>query len=80
VLAEAAPDQAGRDDHAAADPTPDLRLLRTATAICQAAAARGERLSQRALARQLRDQGHRFPNEQLRLIASSIGLTQRTAA
>ena len=80
TLADAAPGQAGSDDHAAADPTPDLRLLRTATAICQAAAARGERLSQRALARQLRDHGHRFPNEQLRLIASSIGLTQRTAA
>jgi len=32
------------------------------------------------LARQLRGHGHRFPNEHLRLIADSIGLTQGQAA
>jgi predicted GNAT family N-acyltransferase len=48
--------------------------------ICQDAAARGERLSQRALARQLRQHGHRFPNQHLRLIATSIGLAHGNAA
>ena len=38
-------------------------LLREASLICQAAAANGERISQRALARQLRGHGHRFPND-----------------
>jgi len=55
-------------------------LLRDASKIYQDAAARGERLSQRTLARQLRGHGHRFPNEHLRLIADSIGLTADTAA
>jgi hypothetical protein len=55
-------------------------LLRDASAIYQDAAARGERLSQRTLARQLRGHGHRFPNEHLRLIADSIGLTASRAA
>ncbi len=55
-------------------------LLDAAIAIYQDAAARGERLSQRALARQLRDNGHRFPNEQLRAIAESIGLPASKAA
>ena len=55
-------------------------LLRDARAIYQNAAARGERLSQRTLARQLRGHGHRFPNEQLRQIAASIGLTAGKAA
>ena len=55
-------------------------LLRDARAIYQDAAARGERLSQRTLARQLRGHGHRFPNEHLRLIADSIGLTASRAA
>jgi hypothetical protein len=79
ALADAVP-EAGRDDHAGADCMPDLRLLRAATVISQDAAAKGERLSQRALARQLREHGHRFPNEQLRLIAASINLTQHRAA
>jgi hypothetical protein len=35
---------------------------------------RGHQLSQRALARQLRGHGHRFPNQQLRGIAAAIGL------
>jgi hypothetical protein len=60
------------------DPRPGV--LRDATAIYRDAAARGERLSQRTLARQLRGHGHRFPNEHLRLIADSIGLNASTAA
>ena len=59
---------------------PDPRLLQAATAICQDAAARGERLSQRALARELRGHGHRFPNSDLRLIAERIGLATSRAA
>ncbi len=55
-------------------------LLRDATSICQTAAANGERLSQRALARQLRDHGHRFSNEHLHGIAATIGLTTGKAA
>jgi hypothetical protein len=55
-------------------------LLRDASAIYQDAAARGERLSQRTLARQLRGHGHRFPNDHLRQIADSIGLTANRAA
>jgi hypothetical protein len=55
-------------------------VLRDASAIYRDAAARGERLSQRTLARQLRGHGHRFPNEHLRLIADSIGLASNQAA
>jgi hypothetical protein len=55
-------------------------VLRDASAIYQQASARGERLSQRMLARLLRGHGHRFPNEHLRLIADSIGLTANRAA
>ena len=55
-------------------------LLRDAQTIGQEAAACGQRLSQRALARQLRDRGHRFPNEQLHQIAEGIGLTAARAA
>jgi len=71
-------DPAGSDDHGGAEPEPTL--LHAASLIYQDAAARGERLSQRMLARQLRGHGHRFPNEHLRLIADSIGLTQGQAA
>jgi hypothetical protein len=59
---------------------PGPGLLRDASAIYRDAAARGTRLSQRTLARQLRSHGHRFPNEHLRLIAESIGLTAGKAA
>jgi hypothetical protein len=59
---------------------PDGGLLRDASALYQDAAARGERLSQRMLARQLRKHGHRFPNEHLRQIAESIGLSAGRAA
>jgi len=55
-------------------------LLQDARAICQDAAARGQRLSQRALARQLRSSGHRFPNQDLHQIAVDIGLTTGNAA
>ena len=55
-------------------------LLRDAGTIYRDAAARGERLSQRTLARQLRGHGHRFPNEHLRLIADCIGLNASKAA
>ena len=65
----------------AVDPgEPDRGLLRDASALYQDAAARGERLSQRMLARQLRGHGHRFPNEHLRQIAETIGLTAGRAA
>jgi hypothetical protein len=50
------------------------RLLHDASAIYQTAAALGQRLSQRALARQLRGRGHRFPNQHLRGIAATVGL------
>jgi hypothetical protein len=73
------PDDRSEDnEHDGADPHPGL--LRDATAICQHAAARGERLSQRALARQLRLHGHRFPNHHLRQIAQSVGLAPGRAA
>jgi hypothetical protein len=55
-------------------------VLRDAHTIYRNAAVRGERLSQRTLARQLRGHGHRFPNEHLRLIAERIGLTASKAA
>jgi integrase len=60
--------------------SPGPGLLRDARAIYRDAAARGERLSQRTLARQLRGHGHRFPNGHLRLIADSIGLSANRAA
>jgi hypothetical protein len=68
-------DDGGRDG---ADP--HAGLLRDAIAICQQAAACGERLSQRALARQLRLRGHRFPNDHLQQIAQSVGLAPGRAA
>jgi hypothetical protein len=55
-------------------------VLRDASAIYRQASARGERLSQRMLARQLRGYGHRFPNEHLRQIAQIIGLAADKAA
>jgi hypothetical protein len=67
-------------DQAHDDGYPDADLLREATAIYQLAADQGERLSQRALARQLRMRGHRFPNDHLRQIAETIGLAENKAA
>jgi hypothetical protein len=58
----------------------DRDLLREASLIFQAAAASGERISQRALARRLRAHGHQFSNRHLHGIAASIGLTQEEAA
>jgi hypothetical protein len=58
----------------------DRDLLREASLIFQAAAASGERISQRALARQLRAHGHQFSNGHLHGIAASIGLTREEAA
>ena len=49
-------------------------LLQDAVFIYETAAARGERLTQRDLARTLRGRGHRFPNQNLRSIAVAIGL------
>ena len=59
---------------------PDLGVLRDAGLIYERAAARGERISQRILARELRGRGHHFPNQHLHLIAVSIGLAQDAAA
>ena len=72
--------RAGGEDGQGGGLEPDLGLLRAASAIYDDAATRGERLSQRKLARQLRSHGHRFPNEHLRRIADSIGLTAGQAA
>ena len=63
-----------------ADFGPRPGVLRDARIFYRDAAARGERLSQRSLARQLRGHGHRFPNDHLRLIADSIGLNASRAA
>ena len=49
-------------------------LLEDASEILRAARARGDKLSQRLLAAQLRDRGHRFSNAGLREIAVAIGL------
>ena len=54
--------------------TGESPLLRDAVFIYKTAAARGERLTQRDLARTLRGRGHRFPNQHLRAIAAAIGL------
>jgi hypothetical protein len=77
-----APHDTGAEPPTGPVPGPAARhsLLRDASRICQKAAANGERLSQRALARQLRDHGHRFSNEHLHGIAATIGLTTSKAA
>jgi hypothetical protein len=54
-------------------------LLRDATIILRNASARGQRLSQRTLARELRGHGHHFGNDHLRHIAQTIGLTRDAA-
>ena len=59
---------------------PDARLLRDAALILQNASARGQRLSQRTLARELRGHGHHFPNDRLHQIAQAIGLAGHAAA
>ncbi len=62
------------------DAGPDLRLLHDARLIFHNATARGQRLSQRTLARELRGHGHHFPNDHLRHIAETIGLARDAAA
>jgi hypothetical protein len=69
--------EGARDAGAAAEPA--VALLNDASRLCLDAAERGERLSQRALARQLRERGHRFPNDQLRQIAEATHATQAAA-
>ena len=78
VIQPAAPDD--QSDDGERDGTDPSGLLRDATAIYQQAAACGERLSQRALARQLRLRGHRFPNDHLHRIAQSVWLAAGRAA
>jgi hypothetical protein len=74
------PARLGPHPAAAADPGPDGRLLRDATLILDNASARGQRLSQRTLARELRGHGHHFPNDHLHQIAETIGLAHQRAA
>ena len=74
------PVRLGPDPAAPADPGPDIRLLRDATLIFDNASARGQRLSQRTLARELRGHGHHFPNDHLHQIAETIGLAHQRAA
>jgi hypothetical protein len=83
LVAEAAKDQAQdpmpaavTDERAEADPIASDKspLLQDAMFIYRTAAARGERLTQRDLARTLRGRGHRFPNQNLRALAATIGL------
>jgi hypothetical protein len=62
------------------DGGPHPGLLRDASVIVRNASAQGRRLSQRTLARELRGHGHHFPNDHLRLIAESVGLSCGTAA
>jgi len=79
VIGSTVPDNRSEDGEGdGANPHPGL--LRDTTAICQQAAACGQRLSQRALARQLRQHGHRFPNDHLHRIARSVGLAPGRAA
>jgi hypothetical protein len=52
-----------------ASDSPDDPLLEDAARIIEEAQASGERVSQRALAAQLRERGHRFSNAQLRRLA-----------
>jgi hypothetical protein len=65
------PDGAPNPQASTSLPGVRAEVLGEASAIRAAAAIRGERLSQRALARQLRERGHRFPNNQLHQIAAA---------
>jgi hypothetical protein len=79
VIQSTMPDHPSEEDERqGADP--NSGLLQDAAAIYQHAAVRGERLSQRDLARQLRLRGHRFPNDHLHQIAHSAGLAPGRAA
>ena len=59
---------------------PDPRLLRDAALILENASVRGQRLSQRTLARELRGHGHHFPNDHLHQIAERIAVAAQRAA
>jgi hypothetical protein len=59
---------------------PDSCLLRDARLIFHNARARGQRLSQRMLAWEVRGHGHHFPTDHLRHIAQTIGLAHDAAA
>jgi hypothetical protein len=74
ATARSTPPPAAQDDASAGG------LIGEATRIYQAAAAGGDRLSQRSLARQLREGGHRFSNEHLHGIAATIGMPTGKAA
>ena len=52
----------------------DAHLLEDADEILRRARAHGDKISQRSLAMQLRNRGHKFSNAQLRGIAGAIGL------
>jgi hypothetical protein len=73
------PTGAGSADLHSADHGP-ADVMRDARTIYSNALASGERLSQRALARQLRGLGHQFPNDQLHQIATRIGLAHDQTA
>ena len=79
-VAEDSPRPAGRVAGPAGGVGAGNGLLCDASAICQEAAARGERMSQRTLARQLRRRGHRFPNDQLRQILEATRFMSTGAA
>jgi hypothetical protein len=51
---------------------PDRVLIAAATEILRDAARQGERLSQAALARKLRERGHRVANERLRSLVATV--------
>jgi hypothetical protein len=54
-------------------PGKDSLLLANAAQIVTAARVKGEKLSRRALAAQLRARGHRFSNAQLQSLARTVG-------
>ena len=58
----------------------DDPLLEDAARILEEAEASGERVSQRALAAQLRERGHRFSNAQLRRLADDAGAVHERRA
>jgi hypothetical protein len=76
--------QSNGDSPSSPDPGPGTSerqaLLRDACLIYQAAVSKGEHVSQRRLASQLRGHGHRFSNQHLQAIAASAGLGTRRVA
>ncbi len=79
--AHPAPHRGTRDDPASQPPkrserrqTPDGELVDAARSVIAEAERRGVRLTQAALARGVRAQGHRIANDRLRWLASACGL------